>query len=244
LGDFHFQSSLSYYLTEEAFSPIYLSTKQEHYEDYHSVIKKIFHESEGKDKDYRTIIKLEIIRFFALLNRYDTDIQNDPMPKKNDRTRVIIKVLDYISNHYSEKISIKAMSRYLNMSEQHFCRVFKAYTGKTLVEYVTLFRLDKAYRLIVSTDIPITQIPELTGFCNENYFSRIFKKQYTFSPSHLRRAGKRPMLDDLELLPSSTLKPGNIDDRSNSPVDSHGKPNSDDTQLKDHSKKIGEGDPK
>ncbi len=188
LEDLHFQSSLSFTLAEKSFSPIHISVIREHYDDFVMIIKRIFNEYETKNVEYRTIIKLEIIKLFTLIKRYDTDIQTYPAYKKNERTRIIIKVLEYISNHYSDKISVKSMSSFSNMSEQHFCRVFKAYTGKTLIEFVTLIRLDKSYRLIIDTDIPITQIPELTGFCNENYFSRIFKKHYGFSPSQLRKA--------------------------------------------------------
>ena len=75
----------------------------------------------------------------------------------------------------------------MNMSEQHFSRLFKTYTGKTFIDYLTQFRLEQARKLLLKSDLPITQIPELTGFCNPNYFSRIFKHYYEQTPSEARK---------------------------------------------------------
>lgn len=82
------------------------------------------------------------------------------------------------------------MSNYANMSNQHFCRLFKAYTGKTFIEFLSLYRLEQSNLLLITTDVPITQIPERTGFCNANYFARVYKNRYGHPPSYTRKNKK------------------------------------------------------
>jgi AraC family transcriptional regulator, transcriptional activator of pobA len=109
--------------------------------------------------------------------------------KKNKNTvysriyRLIKSSLDYLNLHYSERITVRHMSEYCHLSIQHFSRLFKSYTGKTFIEYLTLFRLEQARKILSGTDIPIIQIPDLVGFCNGNYFSRLYKKYYGHPPS-------------------------------------------------------------
>ncbi|WP_135555883.1 AraC family transcriptional regulator [Paenibacillus cymbidii] len=187
LADQHCHSTMAPFMGHDGFTRLHITPEHVHYLEYHSALQQIFREHNSKLMEYRTMIKLEIIKLFALLKRHHSQIHEPFSFMQSEKTQVIINVLDYISAHYSEKVTVKAMSQFCCMSEQHFCRTFKAYTGKTLIEFITLLRLEKSYRIIQGTDIPITHVPELTGFCNVSYFSRVFKKKYGLAPSQLRK---------------------------------------------------------
>jgi transcriptional regulator GlxA family with amidase domain len=155
------------------------------------VVENIIREDRIKSEGYQAIIKAEIVKLLSLLGRGHPEVFTARSGKRDEKTQTMIRVINYLTNHYTEKISISDMSRYANMSLQHFCRTFKAYTGKTLVEFLTHLKLEKAYRLIITTDVPISQIPELAGFCNINYFSRVFRKRYGATPSSTRSSQLR-----------------------------------------------------
>ncbi len=139
-------------------------------------------------RPYRELyIKLEICQFMAVWLRQCPSFHTSFESSGISHTAGMKVALEYLSNHYSEKINIKDMAALMNMSEQHFSRLFKAYTGKTFVEYLTLYRLEQANKLLHKSDLPITQIPELTGFCNPNYFSRVYRNQYGYAPSAVRK---------------------------------------------------------
>lgn len=187
MNDSSVQDSISPFISKESFAPIFINLKHNFYHIYIHVILTIIDEFEHKENNYETIIKLELVKLFTYIKRYLPIEAQSVNPKKNVKTQSMIEVIDYIALHFSTKITVSTISKFSNLSQQHFCRTFKAFTGKTFNEYLTYYRLEKAYQLVVTTDIPITQIPELTGFCNENYFSRVFKKQFGTTPSNTRK---------------------------------------------------------
>ena len=68
----------------------------------------------------------------------------------------------------------------------HFMRFFKKYTGKTCIQFIKNYRLEKAYNLLKNTDLPVTQISFDVGFSNVSYFIRSFKEKYKVTPKELR----------------------------------------------------------
>ena len=161
---------------------IILSKKDSTFKKCFELVNDLTTENIQQKGGYQVRIKCLLLMFFSLL--YDglpeTFFENS---KLTDTTRFIKSSLDYFNLHYSERITVKQMSEYCHLSIQHFSRLFKAYTGKTFVEYLTMFRLEQARKILVGTSIPITQIPDLVGLCNGNYFSRLYKKYYGYPPS-------------------------------------------------------------
>ncbi len=59
-------------------------------------------------------------------------------------------------------------------------------TGLTFVKFLNLYRINAAEELLSKTSLSITEISEKTGFCNINYFCRIFKQFKGYAPSKYR----------------------------------------------------------
>ena len=97
------------------------------------------------------------------------------------------RVLEYISENYSEKITTKYLSGMCFLSEAHFCRFFKSAVGKSCTEYVNQYRIEKASILLSNTNEPITAIAYTVGFDDINYFSRVFKKVKGITPGKYRQ---------------------------------------------------------
>lgn len=103
---------------------------------------------------------------------------------KNGRKSVIINAaLEYIHQHYNEDISLMDVSRYVNVSPQHFSKIFKDETQLNFVEWVAKLRIDKAKEYMNTSDMTIKEICYIVGYQDPNYFSRIFKKYVGISPS-------------------------------------------------------------
>ena len=98
------------------------------------------------------------------------------------------RVLEYISENYTEKISTKELASMCYLSEAHFCRFFKSAVGKTAMEYVNQYRIEKAAVLLKNTDGQISAVAQSTGFDDINYFSRTFKKIKGLSPGEYRKS--------------------------------------------------------
>mgnify|MGYP000329186003 CR=1 FL=1 len=68
-------------------------------------------------------------------------------------------------------------------------RFFKKYTGKTCIQFIKNYRLEKAYNLLKNTDLPVTQISFDVGFSNVSYFCKNFREYCGCSPEQYRKGG-------------------------------------------------------
>ncbi|MBE9211915.1 helix-turn-helix transcriptional regulator [Plectonema cf. radiosum LEGE 06105] len=74
----------------------------------------------------------------------------------------------------------------MNLSQYHFCRLFKQSTGITPHQYLTRCRINKAKHLLSKTELTITDIAFEVGLTNHSSFSRLFRKYVGVTPSSFR----------------------------------------------------------
>lgn len=106
---------------------------------------------------------------------------------KNRKLAKVAPAIIYMSEHYSEDITISDLAKGASMNISYFCELFKEATGRTCIEFLNMLRVRKAERLINSTDKSIIEIALEVGFASPSYFDRVFKKINGNSPSYYRR---------------------------------------------------------
>lgn len=102
----------------------------------------------------------------------------------------ILKVLIYIDEHLDEPLALEKLA---HISAFYFHRLFSAYMGETLGEYITRLRLQKAAEKLRYSDKPITDIALDSGYDNSSSFSKVFNQVMGQSPSHYRKT-LRPLI--------------------------------------------------
>ena len=94
----------------------------------------------------------------------------------------------YIDQHYMEKLSLKQISRELNMGTTKLCAVAKKLSGDgSVTRLISQRRVQAAKRLLLREDIPISSVAERVGFSDYNYFTKIFKTIEGVTPSAYRK---------------------------------------------------------
>ncbi|MBQ5316757.1 MAG: AraC family transcriptional regulator [Oscillospiraceae bacterium] len=93
----------------------------------------------------------------------------------------VSRAMRYISEHFSEDMSLSEISDFAGVSEQYLCRVFKRRTGMTPFDYVTGVRISCAKELLAG-GTPIKRTAELSGFNDTSYFCKVFKAHEGVSP--------------------------------------------------------------
>ncbi len=91
-------------------------------------------------------------------------------------------MLDYISNHYREKIVMHDVARHLNYSETLLNKKFKKATGLTFIEYLNRYRIQKALNLLQSGNT-VQETAWKCGIGDYKYFRTVFKKYVGCNPS-------------------------------------------------------------
>jgi len=112
------------------------------------------------------------------------------------------KALSFIEQNLATKMTAAEVARYASMSSFHFQRLFIAYLGETVSQYILHRRLEHAaLALINQKGLGIIEIAKRSGFENHSAFSRAFKKQFDVSPSVFRKT------PDLALTSSDKSRP-------------------------------------
>ena len=68
------------------------------------------------------------------------------------------------------------------MSASYFSKQFKSVTGVGLNEYINIIRIGASEKLLLSGNLPITQVAMECGFNDSNYFAAVFKKLKGITP--------------------------------------------------------------
>lgn len=79
--------------------------------------------------------------------------------------------------------TIDSLCASLNMSRSSFYNKLKALTGQSPIDYIKIIRLKRAAELLKEGKYSISEIAEMTGFCDSKYFREVFKKHFNVSPS-------------------------------------------------------------
>lgn len=98
----------------------------------------------------------------------------------------IVKVFEYMNDHYNKAITLADMAAHANMHEASFSRFIKKSTGKTFIDSLNEIRLGRATRLLIDTNQTIAEIAYGCGFNNISNFNRIFKRKKNCTPKEFR----------------------------------------------------------
>lgn len=97
-------------------------------------------------------------------------------------------VTAYIKDNSQYDLSLEEIAEKFDLTPHYFARFFKKYMGSTFLEYLTRVRLDQAFKLLLSTDMTISDISYDCGFKNPKSFYSSFKKYYKTTPSMYKKS--------------------------------------------------------
>lgn len=93
-----------------------------------------------------------------------------------------------IDERFSEDLSLEMIAEHVRLSAYHLARIFKTATGSTVLDYLTLVRMDRAKELMRDPSLNLKEIAGRVGYRDQNYFSRVFRRLNGTTPSAFRRA--------------------------------------------------------
>lgn len=110
--------------------------------------------------------------------------------KKHGDETLMGKVIDYINEHKSDRVTLKDMAKTLGYNEKYLSRSINRLSGLSFSTMLSTFRVEEARRLLKNTRRTVVDIAMECGFGSERNFYRVFKEitghspnEYRFSPS-------------------------------------------------------------
>lgn len=161
-----------------------------------AIIIRIANDNDGNinkvlDTDLDVINKLSEASSFTELSNISQNIielitKNMLSSIYSGHSQIIAKALRYINKNYREKITLKDIEQNLHVNTSYFSTLFKHEMGVTFTDYLNELKIEYASNLLTNTNLSIIDILLSTGFDDQSYFTKVFKKAKGVTPKQYR----------------------------------------------------------
>lgn len=127
------------------------------------------------DEDLAKWLRNTLERVFSMIERQK--VFSPPV--------AIGKALEYMRKNSSRDISRDEVARHAGISPSHFSRLIKKRTGRSFTELLRQCRIDRACEKLLQ-DGSLAEIADACGFCDQSYFTRVFKDIKGMTPKQFR----------------------------------------------------------
>ena len=101
--------------------------------------------------------------------------------------RIVEQLLGYIHSNYAKDISLEFLSEMVFLSPAYTSTIFKQVTNQTITNYINDYRMKKAKKFLVETNMKLVDIYPLVGYSSLTYFCVLFKNMFGETPSQYRK---------------------------------------------------------
>ncbi|MEX0330485.1 MAG: helix-turn-helix domain-containing protein [Puniceicoccaceae bacterium] len=119
----------------------------------------------------------------SFFNRFSLFSRQSP---KNPDDLLIEKATTYLENHISEDLTRESVAKAVGISPSHFSRLIREKKGRTFTDLLNQYRIERACMLLVRSSNTLAHIANETGFCDQSYFSKVFRRYKDMSPAKYR----------------------------------------------------------
>lgn len=145
-------------------------------------------EIEGSDsvnqlyvESLQNVIAVHLLRHHCNVELGEVKLTNGGLSQAQQR-----KVIDFIMANLDRKMGLEEISKQIEMSPYHFCRLFKQFTGITPYKYVRQQRIKRAKQLLKQKQFSIVDVAWSYGFSSQSSFTVAFRQIVGVTPGQYR----------------------------------------------------------
>ncbi len=110
--------------------------------------------------------------------------------QERQKSTTVQEIVNYLEQNFNQDMNSALLSNQFGYSITHLYRMFKEAIGLSPIQYLNIYRLERAFERIKHTALSIGEIAVECGFSDANYFARSFKKHFGFPPTYYRKNTK------------------------------------------------------
>lgn len=143
-----------------------------------------------KDYGYEMSLKSQLYRIFlwTIRKRYSKGehLADSSVCNNAEHIRLIQRAAEYINLNYATADEAETAA-YINLSYSHFSRLFSRVMGKSFKDYLMTARIGAAERMLLESDLPVTEVALNCGFATSSHFIERFKQVKGVTPRQYRK---------------------------------------------------------
>ena len=152
----------------------------------------LLYEAVAKLDDYEDSIEENLLSMmYHLLNNFHYLIYEEEDLKDDEyQLERYHRIVKYISNNYMDKVTLQNIAEKEFLSTQYLSYKLKEVFGHTFNEYLNKVRVEESTKLLLETDLNISEISFEVGFSHVRYYNKHFKIHYNMTPMQYRKKYK------------------------------------------------------
>lgn len=105
---------------------------------------------------------------------------------RTDERGIVTQIKNIVRLEYAKDLNLNDIAGRVNMAPAYISFLFKRETGRTLIRYITDFRMERAREYLEESELKIVQVSRACGYENQPYFNKLFKNYYGVTPGEYR----------------------------------------------------------
>lgn len=135
-----------------------------------------------KIEETDSIAQLEAIEY-EMVGSFTTLLNKEaPLPY----SKCVNRSITYIHEHILDDITLEDLANHSSVSSSYLSHLFKKEVGLSLVSFINQKRVEESKYFLLHTNTSISDISELFQFCNQSYYTSLFKKHTNQTPREFR----------------------------------------------------------
>lgn len=138
-----------------------------------------------------------------LLSKIESFITNGESSLEDvfDKDIVLLIKKKISQNYMNDSFGITDISQHFHYSRDHINRIFKEKEGISINKYIINYRLERAKKLLLETDMPINDVSKAVGYNSTSYFTSSFRNLFGITPSDIREEKRYMQISDNPEIP-------------------------------------------
>ncbi len=154
-------------------------------EGFRKALEDIYRELARKEQEYRMSVKARVCDIILLLIR-DRHYSQKQLLLRRGAAQKLSAAVNYIDNHFTEKISVAELAALTDMTPNYFSSLFKKNYRISPCDYIISKRLELSAELLTEGRSSILDIALRCGFNSTANYNKLFKKHYGITPSRYK----------------------------------------------------------
>ncbi|WP_417592012.1 helix-turn-helix transcriptional regulator [Owenweeksia hongkongensis] len=130
----------------------------------------------------------EMLAAQIMLFEDDSRTESDQIYLRRHDLEAVKKAIKFIEENLKQTKSVADIAKEVGLNESKLQLGFKQYKGTTVNAYIAELRLESAKRLLLSTDMNISEIVYQLGLSNRGYFAKKFKERFGMTPTEYKQS--------------------------------------------------------
>ena len=183
----------------------------EEYDMLRNFLAKLLCEAVQKLDDYdKEIESILVDLLYHLINNFHyLTYEKEELKDKSEQLARYHRISKYIFNNYDSNITLQEIAKKEFLSPHYLSHEIKYATGYSFTDLVNLTRVEESAKLLLDSDLSISDISDEVGFSHVRYLNKNFKNYYGCTPLQYRKKNK---LTEKEYEASKKIEALNLED--------------------------------